>query len=262
MESSLFTRMILSALLVIALLLAGCQPTPVPGTENRATVTPGTPAPLSDTAVQSPTGVPLEVYASVAEYPAQSLCDHPYLPLRKSANWVMSTSEVVLTTEVSGVTVSDQESVAMVSRRYDTGTSYQQAWRCTAEGVYGIDVAFSSANGIPTPVVNKSHSGYYLPRGELLKQGYTWEETSISSFSSGALVTSTLRYQVLSFKPVSVNGQQFPGLQIQVTGKIAVGSEKEGMEAYQDINYLREFALGVGLVREDAMVLRRVSIPR
>ena len=207
MEPSLFTRMILSALLVIALLLAGCQSTPVPGTENRATVTPGTPAPLSDTAVQSPTGVPLEVYASVAEYPAQSLCDHPYLPLRKSANWVMSTSEVVLTTEVSGVTVSDQESVAMVSRRYDTGTSYQQAWRCTLR-VYGIDVAFSSANGILTPVVNKSHSGYYLPQ-ESCSNRVIPEETSISSFSSGALVTSTLRYQVLSFKPVSVNGQQF-----------------------------------------------------
>jgi hypothetical protein len=202
----------------------------------------------------------IPVVTSVAEYQSQSACDHPYYPLRAGALWTLSTADVVVNLTVTELTRAQPESVAMMTRAYDFGDQYTQAWHCSAQGIYNIDVMYYSVNaGVVLPVALITHTGYFLPSASLLSPGYSWNELYVIQ-NQGMVITSTYHYQVLSTNPVTVTGQVYPGLQVVVKGKVDARN-KAGAETHQTVDLLRVFALGVGVVQENDLTLRKVIIP-
>lgn len=233
-------------------------------------VTPGTASPTdqlkpSETLTQAKlTTVPtnaITVIASVADYKPQSSCDHPYYPLRNGATWTLSTVDLVMNLSVTQVTGAQPESVALMTRVYDFGDQYTQAWHCGDKGIYEIDIMYYSADvGVMLPVGLITHTGLYLPSASLLSPGYSWDELSVIQ-NQGTVITSTYHYQVLSTDPVTVTGQVFAGLQVTVKGTVDARS-KAGEQKHQDINILRVFALGVGVVQENELTLRKFVLPQ
>ncbi|MHB1356397.1 MAG: hypothetical protein ACYCZF_10525 [Anaerolineae bacterium] len=230
-------------------------------------VSPGTVVPTAQVkpnetfarATVAPTSA-IPVISSVADYKPQSSCDHPYYPLRKGALWVLSTADVVVNLAVTELTLAQPESVALMTRVYDFGDRYTQAWRCRDAGIYQIDVTYySSEVGVVLPVSLITHTGLFLPKASLLSPGYSWDEFSVIQ-NQGTVITSTYHYQVLSTNPVTVTGQVFQGLQVVVKG-IVNARNKAGEEVQQEVNLLRVFALGVGIVQENDLTLRKVVIP-
>jgi hypothetical protein len=212
----------------------------------------------STTAIPSST---IPVLASVDDYKPQSSCDHPYLPLRSGASWTLSTADVVMNLTVSELTLAQPETVAMMMRAYDFGDRYTQAWRCGEAGIYENDVLFYTADeGVVRPVVTISHTGFYLPKASLLSPGYRWDEFSAIEHQ-GTVISSTYHYQVLSTNPVTVTGQVYPGLQVTIKETVVVLS-KDGQESQQEVSLLRVFALGVGIVQENDLILRKVIMPQ
>jgi len=166
---------------------------------------------------------------------------------------------VVMTLQVKNLASSKDEAAAELTRKYDFGEQYDEAWRCTSDGIYGYAItAYNNTSGLVQPVALIQHTGYFLPAVSLLKTGYTWDELTIT-FNQGYTITTDLHYAVASMNPVSVLNQQVPGIQIKVTGKMTA-VDKSGKQTERDVDYLREFGLGVGLVREDELVLRKLSV--
>ncbi|MHB9034621.1 MAG: hypothetical protein ACYC6L_16430 [Anaerolineae bacterium] len=251
-------RILQSVLLLgFVLLLAACQAAPTASPTAVATSTPAQAA--APTATAGPTQEPVPVYATIQDYKPQSFCDNPYMPLRNGTEWALSTIDVVMTLKVQQITTTGSESVALVRRAYDFGEQYDQAWRCTADGMYGYDItSYNNTNGLVLPVATITHTGYYLPRADLLVPGYEWEEYSIT-YTQGYTVTTDQHYKVVSANPVNVLGQQVPGLQVHVTGKMSALSD-QGKTTARDLDYMRVFGLGVGLVKEDELELRKLTM--
>jgi len=195
---------------------------------------------------------------SVEQYQAESLCDHPYFPIRVGTEWSLSTADVVIKLKVLNLASSNTESTAQLSLQYDFGERYDQAWRCSADGIYGYNItSYSDTSGLVQPVALLKHTGLYLPQASLLKTGYTWDELTVT-YNQGYTITTDLHYAVASMNPVTVLGLQVPGIQIQVGGKMTA-VDTTGQQSERDVNYVREFGLGVGLVKEDQLVLRKLS---
>jgi hypothetical protein len=233
-------------------------------------VTPGTadlsnqPKPGATATDPSVTSIPTNttpVIVSVAEYKPQSSCDHPYYPLRKGASWTLSTVDVVMNLLVTELTVAQPETIALMTRTYDFGDQYTQAWHCSDSGIYEIDVMYYSAEvGVMLPVALITHTGLFLPSASLLSPGYSWDELYVIQ-NQGTVITNTYHYQVLTANPVTVTGQVYPGLQVLGKGTVDARS-RAGDEQHRDTSILRVFALGVGLVQESELTLRKVTNPQ
>jgi hypothetical protein len=229
-----------------------------PSTANPTTQPQSTEASTKTSVTSLPTNT-TPIIASVADYKPQTSCDHPYYPLRNGATWTLSTADVVMNLSVTQVTGAQPESVALMTRAYDFGDQYTQAWHCGDNGIYEVDIMYYSANvGLVLPVALITHTGLFLPSASLLTPGYTWDELSVIQ-NQGTVITSTYHYQVLSTDPVTVTGQVYSGLQVVVTGTVDAQSSVE--KKHQDINILRVFALGVGIVQENELTLRKFIIP-
>ena len=239
------------------LVLSSCT---TPGTSS-PTVQPKPSETLSQARVTSVPTNTTTVIASVADYKPQSSCDHPYYPLRNGASWTLSTVDLVMSLSVTQVTGAQPESVALMTRVYDFGDQYTQAWHCSDNGIYEIDIMYYSADvGVMLPVVLITHTGLYLPSASLLSPGYSWDELAVIQ-NQGTVITSTYHYQVLSTNPVTVTGQVYAGLQVVIKGTVDARN-KAGEEKHQDINLLRVFALGVGIVQENELTLRKFVHPQ
>ncbi len=254
-------RLELFAILVMCLcLVTACQtsPTAAPASAPTAAPTAQVAPSISPASTEVATQTPLPIIATIEDYNPESLCDHPYLPLRPETKWTLSTIDVVMTMEVISLAANESEAAAQLTRKYDFGEQYDEAWRCTTDGIYGYDItSYSSSDGLMQPVGLISHSGYYLPQASLLVPGYKWDEKTIT-LNQGYTLTTDLHYTVLSMNPVSVTNQQLPGLQVQVTGQLTA-VDQTGKQSERAVDYEREFALGVGLVREDQLVLRKIT---
>lgn len=186
----------------------------------------------------------------------QTACDHAYLPLRPGAHWEYwppAGGAEDLNGTIAEVTCSELACTACV--RGDTGDEIDREGThtggCDGFGYYGVPEFRCDDDGI-YKADRFGQYWLYLPSVEKLTPGYSWggSNESIAPFQS-----YTRTYRVTGLEPVSVQGQEYEGLQVERTSAfhqqaryITVSHVWQRERTRLDVDVLT-FARGVGLVQ-------------
>jgi hypothetical protein len=178
-----------------------------------------TPA-AAGTATPATTPTPAETAAVLT---GQTLCDHPYFPMRTGASWVFSSDAGPITWKVSGVTGDATEAIAAMPFQIGTQTGTYH-WHCTADGLQSYDFNnLSMANG--TAVQVTQHSGALLPPADKLVAGASWDYSyTLVGNVAGSAVTQTFNAHdsLVGVAPHDVAGKTMDALHIESTGTMDI----------------------------------------
>ena len=195
---------------------------------------------------------------------AQTVCDHPYFPLRAGATWTY-TDNLGETTMWTVSNVSGDAESATAEMAWESGTiSGRYHWECNAEGLHTYDfgMVVLAAGGF-TPSDVTSASGVFLPSVDLLTVGYTWNDAfqfQANLSEQGAAfnipVAVERAFTLTGMAPVVFNGQTHDGLQVtedliqaMTFQTAAPGAGPGQITQTQTATYEIELARGLGFTR-------------
>jgi hypothetical protein len=118
-----------------------------------------------------------------SDYPSQTACDHPYLPLRPGATWTYTSSDGYgYAWVVNGVSGDLSNATASVTFNFDTGSiSYE--WLCSPEGILYDTSASISVEGATFNYTIGNQSGATILSFAQLTPGAQWNSSHTMSIT-------------------------------------------------------------------------------
>ena len=288
-------------LLTTAVLVTACggeEPT-----ESAPTTEPVADAPAADTAVPDPTSLPptavLEAEPTATAVPPtpvptmttaptvetavsgpQTICDHPYFPLREGATWTYEGSSGQLIWTITGVE-GDMESAVANMRADVAGVELNYTWECTPEGMASFDFASLGylPGGVDMTLEEISASGQFLLPADQLVPGATWDlimNMNITGEVAGETTTGTVLHtqnaQIANDDPITYDGETIDAVQMERDSIIEMTMSVAGITVSPPpitLDYDFTMASGIGVTKmvtvspegTDTLELISYSIP-
>jgi hypothetical protein len=244
-----------TAVAVIQTTPSGPQATPAPG---EATPAPGEATP--EPGATPGTGAsPQPTAGSLADYPAQTACDHPYFPLRQGATWTYSSEFGNYTWTVTDVTGDLDNATATLQMAFTEGTLTYH-WNCSSEGVVSYDygnMAVSGAEGAMDFEIISTEGAFLLPADQM-EAGASWTHSyevqmSMPGEAGGLTVTSQTAQQFTASGVETMESEAGSFETLRVDGTATFTISFPGLPATNsDSSSTYWLAYGVGMIRADS----------